>query len=78
VKNKYCIKNIARLKLSKSIRGASMIEYIVGLSALVLALIVPNPAFQDDSGNNISAVQLLELALKKEYASYSNSISNPR
>ncbi|TCJ86798.1 hypothetical protein [Cocleimonas flava] len=49
-----------------------MIEYIVGLSALVVALsVVP-------VSNGLSAIELLELALKEESSGYSNSISSPR
>jgi Flp pilus assembly pilin Flp len=58
--------------IKKQIKGASMIEYIVGLSALVVALsVVP-------VSNGLSAIELLELALKEESSGYSNSISSPR
>lgn len=62
----------------QKIRGVAIVEYILGLSVLVVALAVPTPLYKDDSGKNISVVQLLELVLKKEYATYSESISEAR
>lgn len=61
-----------KIRLKHKIRGASMVEYVLGLSLLVIALTVVPVA------NGLSAVGLLELALKSEYTAYSKSIASPR
>lgn len=70
--------------------GASMIEYILGLSILVIALYVlpvPGTGGSDcapdldrkcTKGSGLSAVELLEQSLKEEYSTYSKSIASPR
>ncbi len=61
-----------KIRLKHKIQGASMVEYVLGLSLLVIALTVVPVA------NGLSAVELLELALKSEYTAYSKSIASPR
>ncbi len=61
-----------KIRLKHKIRGASMVEYVLGLSLLIIALTVVPVA------NGLSAVELLELALKSEYTAYSKSIASPR
>jgi len=54
------------------LKGVAMLEYIVGLSALLIALIV----FRGPNG--LTAVEFLEQALKNDYTAYSKSIASPR
>lgn len=72
---------------NKAQRGASMVEYALGLGLLVAALIAAPVAQKSGkykhcktigSSNNISAIGLLECSLKIEYKEYSKSIANPR
>lgn len=56
----------------KKQKGFAMMEYILGLSVLVFALAVTPVS------NGKSAIELLEEALKVEYASYSEEMANPR
>ena len=53
-------------------KGFAMMEYVLGLSILVFALAVTPVS------NGKSAIDLLEEALKIEYADYSSEIANPR
>lgn len=66
-------------------KGASMVEYILGVSILVIALFVIPIAKEDclpdmgrQCGRGISAIELLERSLKAEYSVYSKSIASPR
>jgi len=71
-------------------KGASMVEYILGLSILVISLFVipvPGTGGNDcapeldrkcNKGSGLSAIELLEQSLKVEYARYSDSIASPR
>ena len=70
-------------------KGASMIEYILGLSILVISLyVIPVPGTgggdcapelnRKCSKRGLSAIELLEQSLKVEYAAYSKSIASPR
>ncbi len=63
----------SRKSICRANKGASMIEYILGLSILVVAIsVVKIP------GTNLSAIGLLEQALKEESSAYSKSIASPR
>ena len=57
---------------NKKTKGFAMMEYIVGLSVLVFAIAVT------PLSNGKSAIELLEEALKIEYADYSSEMANPR
>ncbi len=57
---------------NKKAKGFAMIEYVVGLTVLVFAIAVTPVS------NGKSAIDLLEEALKIEYADYSSEIANPR
>ena len=57
---------------NKKTKGFAMMEYIVGLSVLVFAIAVTPVS------NGKSAIELLEEALKIEYADYSSEMANPR
>lgn len=52
--------------------GASMVEYLVGLSALAIVLLLPIPP----SGENVFS--MLEKAIKKEHSAYVYASSLPR
>jgi hypothetical protein len=59
------------MKLSpKKVRGASMVEYIVGLTALLTMLTMPVYGGQ-------SAVAFLADAIAKNYAAYTQAVSMP-
>lgn len=65
--------NKSNKNINKRILGATMVEYILGLSIMVIAIsVVKIP------GTNKSAIQLLEQSLKEESSAYSKSIANPR
>lgn len=78
------------VNLKKKNNGASMIEYILGLSILVISLyVIPVPGTgggdcapelnrKCNKGSGLSAIELLEQSLKVEYAKYSESIASPR
>ncbi len=67
VMSSACRNNIIR---QKQLCGASAIEYLVGLAALLTALLAP--VF-----NGKSAADLLVDAIKHEHAGYSYAISKP-
>ncbi|RBP51382.1 hypothetical protein DFR28_102802 [Arenicella xantha] len=52
-------------------RGATMVEYTVGLVALITVLLAPVPT------KNKNVVQLLEEAIKKEHSAYIYASSLP-
>ncbi len=63
-----------RLRALHRNKGASVVEYIIGLLAIVSILLVPVP------GKNKSVVVLLEEAIKKEHSAYiyASSLPSPK
>ena len=60
--------------MPRHIKGASMVEYIIGLMAIVIALtVLPVPY-----AGGLTAIDLFTLALKDDYSAYSDSLSRPR
>ncbi len=82
IKAERKIRNNQSILHKKKLWGASMVEYLLGLVILVTALtVIPLPNTKDSSlpnSKDLTAVELFELALKKEYASYSKSLAEPR
>jgi len=52
-------------------RGATMVEYTIGLLAVIIVLLTPVP------GKNKNVVQLLEEAMKDEHSAYIYASSLP-
>ena len=67
------IMNRLKYGMPRKLKGASMIEYILGLAILTTAI-----AFVEVGDTGLTAIELLEQALKKESSAYSESISRPR
>jgi competence protein ComGC len=67
------MKKTYRVRLNRA-RGATVVEYLIGLIAIVSVLLIPVP------GKNKSVVVLLEEAIKKEHSAYiyAQSLPSPK